>query len=620
MLRSIATVTLSGTLQEKLYAIAAAKFDLVEIFDNELAFHDGSLADLRELIGQLGLGISLYQPFFDLEAVPDEVFKTNLARVERKFDIMVELGAPMMLLSSNASRSAIDDDERAAAQLHAIAERAAARGLKIGYEAIAWGAHIRTYKDAWRLVRRCDHPALGVILDAYHTLAQGVDLGGIADIPADKIAFVQLSDAPDSGADIATAGRHLRSLPGQGVLDVVGFAARCVDAGYRGPLSIEVFNDELRAAPTRLTAVEAMRALLHVEEGLRLKGLAGRVELADPEPPPTIAGVAFLEFAVDEASAAELGGWLCELGFTRVGRHRTKSVWLYQHGGALIVLNANPDSFANAYRHLHGVSVCAVGLKVADREALLRRAEAFSYRRHKEQAGPGEYEMPAVRAPDGSLINLIDGTYDPWQDFIAEGAATEAWVTGFDHIGRVVPAAQFDSWVLYFRILLGLEPEPQLDLPDPHGVVHSRAISNAERTVRFPLGFSDGTRTVAARSLATFAGAGVNQIAFSTDDIFKAVEAMRARGAKLLPIPANYYVELASETDLAPERIARLREHHVLYDRDEQGGEFLHAYTETFGDRFFFELVQRVGGYARYGEANAPVRMAAQARRKRAGD
>ena len=35
----------------------SAKFDLVEIFENELAFFDGAPADLRELVGQLGVSV-----------------------------------------------------------------------------------------------------------------------------------------------------------------------------------------------------------------------------------------------------------------------------------------------------------------------------------------------------------------------------------------------------------------------------------------------------------------------------------------------------------------------------------------------------------------------------------
>jgi 4-hydroxyphenylpyruvate dioxygenase len=228
--------------------------------------------------------------------------------------------------------------------------------------------------------------------------------------------------------------------------------------------------------------------------------------------------------------------------------------------------------------------------------------------------------MPAIRSPDGSLIHLVETGFDPMAEFEPEAAAAAepAGLKRIDHIGRAVPAAQFDSWLLYYRVLLGLEPEDSWELPDPHGLVRSRALSDARRRVRFPLSFSESNRTVVARALSTFHGAGVNQIAFETEDVFAAVEALRRRGAKLLPIPANYYAELALDTDLGPEEIERLRAHGVLFDQDGRGGRFLHAYTETFHDRCFFEVVQRIGGYDQYGAANAPVRMAAQARRRAA--
>ena len=117
-----------------------------------------------------------------------------------------------------------------------------------------------------------------------------------------------------------------------------------------------------------------------------------------------------------------------------------------------------------------------------------------------------------------------------------------------------------------------------------------------------------------ARSLTTFSGAGVNQVALATADIFRAVRGMRQRGVALLHIPENYYDDLAARLGLEDAFVDRLRDHDVLYDRDPGGGEFFHVYTQTFHDRFFFEVLQRKGGYDQYGAVNAPGRMAAQAR------
>jgi 4-hydroxyphenylpyruvate dioxygenase len=626
--RTIATVSLSGNLQEKLMAIAAARFDGVELFENDLLFFDGTARDVRRMAEQLGLKIVLFQPFRDFEAMPEAQFKRNLDRAERKFDLMADLDAKMMLVCSNVSPLAIDDDDLAAAQLHELAERAARRGIKIGYEALAWGAHVKTYGHVWKIVRQAAHSHLGVILDSFHTLALGDDPAGIAEIPGEKIFFVQLADAPKLNMDVLSWSRHFRCFPGQGDFDVADFTARAISAGYSGPLSLEIFNDEFRAAAPSRTARDGMRSLLYLEEQVRQIQAAepspapapgkgrGHVDLIDPPPVPELSGVAFLEFAVDAAAGQELARWLEGLGFAKVGVHRWKDVTLYRQGDLAIALNAEGESFAHSYYLLHGVSVCAVGLRVDDPEALLARAEMFGCQRFEERVGPDEAPMPGIRAPDGSLVYVVEEGFDPAADFTRERAEEpeSGVVAAVDHVGQALPGDHFDTWLLYYRAVFGLQPEESWVLPDPYGLVKSRALTNAARTVRFPLSFSESSRTVVARSLTTFSGAGVNQVAFATDDIFKAVKSMRQRGVSLLPIPENYYDDLSARLALEDEFIERLRVHDVLYDRDPKGGEFFHVYTQIFHDRFFFEVVQRAGGYDQYGAVNAPVRMAAQAR------
>ena len=623
MHRSIATVCLSGNLQEKMLAIAAAKFDSFELFENDLLFFDGTARDVRHLAGQLGLGISLFQPFRDFEAMPPEVFRRNLDRAERKFDLMGELDARMMLVCSNVSPLAINDDALAAAQLHALAERAARRGIRIGYEALAWGAHVNTYGHVWDIVKQADHTYLGVILDSFHTLAIGDDPAGIADIPGDKIFFVQLADAPKIKLDPLSLSRHFRCFPGQGEFDVAGFTALAIQAGYSGPLSLEIFNDDFRAASPTRTAKDGMRSLLYLEEQIRRRptqpgaaAVSTRVDLIDPPAPPVLEGITFLEFAVNAEAGEELGIWLNGLGFARVGRHKSKDVVLYTQGDFAVALNAEPDTFASSYFLAHGVSVCAVGLKVADPQALLRRAAMFGCQKFEERVGADERPLIGLRAPDGSLLYVVDPGFDPASEFTRDRASktSSGPLTGIDHVGTAVAGDHFDTWLLYYRAIFGLRADDAWALPDPHGLVKSRALANTSRSVRFPLSFSESSRTVIARSLTTFAGSGVNQVAFATADIFKAVVEMRGRGMRLLAMSENYYDDLGARLGLDDAFLDQLRSHDVLYDRDADGGEFLHVYTQTFHDRFFFEVVERRGGYDLYGAANAPVRMAAQSR------
>src|SRR5512139_475247 len=269
MRRAIATVSLSGMLREKLEAIAAARFDGVEIFENDLLQFPGSPRDVRRLCDDLGLAIELFQPFRDFEGVPAPQLQRNLDRAERKFDLMQELGTDLVLVCSNVQAGVATDPDLLAEQLRQLAERAARRGLRVGFEALAWGTTVHRWADAWEVVRRADHPHLGLILDSFHTLAIRDDWRGIADLPGDRIFFVQLADAPWVQTDPLTHSRHHRCFPGQGDFAVPQFLGAVLDAGYTGPISLEIFNDEFRAAPARANASDAMRSLLWLEEQVR---------------------------------------------------------------------------------------------------------------------------------------------------------------------------------------------------------------------------------------------------------------------------------------------------------------------------------------------------------------
>jgi 4-hydroxyphenylpyruvate dioxygenase len=627
--RSIATVSLSGTLAEKLEAASAARFDGVEIFENDLLYFGGSPRDVRQKAGDLGLEIMLYQPFRDFDTQGDELFRRNLARAKRKFDVMDQLGARLMLVCSNVSAHAAEPD-RAADQLNQLAGEAARRGIRLGYEALAWGRKVNTYGQAWEIVRKADHPHLGLVLDSFHTLAIEDDVSGIAKIPGDRIFFVQVADAPLMKMDVLSWSRHYRCFPGQGALPVGRFMSEIVRAGYTGPLSLEIFNDEFRASPTRLTAIDGLRSLLFLEEEVRRELLHRRegaslspparlrIELFDPPPVPQLDRVAFIEFAVDAASAPKLSAWLERLGFQQAGRHRSKSVSLLRQGDVNLVLNSEKQGFAHSYFLLHGPSVCAIGLAVDDPQSAAARAEAFKATRATAMVQSSESVVPGIRALEGGLVYFVEAGPELAAafrtDFVLEVEAKPvgAGLGVVDHIAHALPEGQLDSWVLFLKSTLGMMPGDQVVLPDPYGLVRSRAVASPNRAVRFPLNISEDRNTSTARLVSAFSGVGVHHVALSTEDIFATMATLTANAVELLPIPPNYYDDLPAKFDLDPEFVDRLQAHNILYDEDATGS-FLQVYTVPFEDRFYFEIVQRTGRYDGYGAANAPVRMAALA-------
>ena len=618
MQTAIATVSLPGTLDEKLAAIAGARFRGVEIFENDLLSFDGTPAEARRMVEDLGLRTITFQPFRDFEGMPEPQRDRNFSRAERKFDLMQELGCDLLLVCSNVSPEAIGGIDRAAADFHELGERAAKRGLRVAFEALAWGRHVNDYRDSWEVVRRADHPSVGLVLDSFHILVRGTDLTPIRAIPKDRIFLVQIADAPLLDMDYLSWSRHYRCFPGQGDLAIDRFMAALQATGFDGLVSLEIFSDRFRAGSARSVAIDGQRSLLFMLDNLR-RATGAAVHGMKPLPPASaVSGIEFLEFAMDDLSAGVFETVLEGLGFARAGIHKSKDVVHWRQGEINLVVNREKEGFAHSFNIAHGPSVCAMALRVGDAAATVERAARLLDRPFRQAVGPGELNIPAVRGVGGSLLYFVDGKTALgrlWDlDFapVAANGGAGVGLTRFDHLSQSMQYEEMLAWLLFYTSLFDLRKTPVQDVIDPGGVVQSQAVESANSEIRLVLNASQSRQTLASRFLDDFFGSGVQQIALACDDFFATVERLRANGVELLPIPENYYDDLEARFALDAALLDRLRTGNILYDRD-GGAEFFHVYTRTLPGGFFFEIVQR-RDYRGYGAVNAPIRLAAQVR------
>ena len=618
MKTSIATVCLSGGLSEKLEAIAGGGFRGVEIFESDLLSSAGTPADVAKEVADLGLKIVTFQPFRDFEGMPDPQRAKTFDRAERKFDVMQQLGCELLMVCSNVSPDSLGGIDRAAADFRELGERAKQRGLRIGFEALAWGRHINDYRDSWEVVRRADHPSVGLVLDTFHINARKTDLKPLRSIPGDRIALVQLADAPWLDMDVLSWSRHFRCFPGQGDMPLVDFMEAVQATGYDGELSLEIFNDQFRAGSPRALAIDGQRSLSYLMDQLAAK--TGRpVPGFAPLPPRSkCLGVEFIEFAVDERTADELGSFFGALGFRDAGRHKSKAVARWTQGSINLVINKEKEGFAHSHYITHGPSVCALGLRVANASETIDRAEKLRDTPFRQKVGPGELEIPAVRGMGGSLLYFLDQmsplakVWDIEFDPVPETADNAAGLTVVDHISQSMHYEDMLSWLLFYTSLLDVRKTPQLNITDPGGIVRSQVVETADGTLRIALNASQSQRTQSSRFLSEYFGSGVQHIALGTDDIVKTAARLKANGVETLNIPENYYDDLEARVDLTADRIRVLKANNILYDRDE-AGEYLQLYTRSFKDLFFFEIVER-RGYKGFGAVNAPIRLNAQSR------
>ena len=616
MFTSIATCSVSGSLEAKLRAIAQAGFDGVEIFENDLLTSQRSAREIGALMRDLGLKCTIFQPFRDFEGMPDNLRPRIFERMERKFDVMEEIGTDLLLVCSNVSPVSSGDRARIVADFHEVGERAARRNMRLGYEALAWGRHVWDHREAWSIVREVNHPSIGLILDSFHSLARSIPLDSLRDIDPARVFIVQLADAPVLQMDYLSWSRHFRNMPGQGELPVVDYVAELLQKGYSNVLSLEIFNDRFRSSSATAVALDGHRALTFLHDQVARR-LAPR--LAPELPARTrVRGVEFVEFAANESEVEQLESLFTALGFSRAGRHKTKDVTRWRQNGINFVINSEPDSFARMYDSMHGASVCALAMSVENVAATVRRAEKLQIRGFSQPIGPGEMPIPSVVGVGGTLIYFMEAGSEAqvWDtDFVPVIGAVANPGAGLLRVEHVAQTMQFEemlSWLLYYVSLFDVSKAPPAQIADPLGLVQTQAIESAEGGLRITLNGSASPQTLSARFLQGFHGSGVQHIALATADILAAARRLRELGLATLPIPQNYYEDLDARFGLDPELLAQLAQFNILYDRDGDG-EYFQLISRAFAKRFFFEIVER-RGYRGFGAANAAIRLAAQSR------
>lgn len=598
--KTIATVCLSGTLDDKLIAAAHAGFEGIELFEPDLVASTSSPKQIRERCDELGLKIALYQPFRDLDSTDPDQFGRNLTRLDRKFEVMSELGVDLILVCSNASADAVTDMDELAAQLRAAGDVASRRGMRIAYEALAWGRAVDLWQQSWDAVRRANHPAVGLCLDSFHILSRSSTITELSEVPAEKVFFLQLADAPHKDMDVLQWSRHYRLFPGEGAFDLVGFTAAVLDAGYGGPLSLEVFNDVFRQSSPVRTAVDAVRSLEALEAGLR--GSRPTQPIDD----------AFVELSVTPTSLTETESALWALGFRRSATHHSKKVSAWTQADVTVLVTVTTDAAEDDCS-----AIAAVAFATDDPAGYAASAEGLHVAALPRVVRPGEADLPAVAAPDGLSVFFVSTApvgLDWRRDFdsvpSAETPAVSA-ISGFDHISVTAPFDRYDECVLFYRSVLGMRTEEVAEYPGPYGLVRSHLLRAPG-----PSGFGVALNGPLLRRGKWSPGVQSPQhIAFLTDDIMSALSSLPA-DAPILPIPANYYADLQARLYLNDDFVEQLRRHNVLYDRSADG-EYLHAFTTVVGSQVYFEIIERRGGYQGRPIADAPVRMAAHVAARR---
>jgi sugar phosphate isomerase/epimerase len=229
-----------------------------------------SLANVKDLFASNGIqpGASgLPVEFRKDEAALEDGLKRlpDLAKMAREFGIT-------RMCTWLSPSSDMPYDERwqfMVSRLQPVVDILRAEGLHFGIEFVGpktsrQGPHdfLYTMEEALKLGEDLGGDYCGLLLDSFHWFCSESTTAAIEALPAEKIVNVHINDAPDRPVDEQIDFERL--LPGEGIIDLDGFLGALRKIGYAGPVSVEVFSDDLKKLPAEEAAKRAADATLGV--------------------------------------------------------------------------------------------------------------------------------------------------------------------------------------------------------------------------------------------------------------------------------------------------------------------------------------------------------------------
>ena len=259
-------------------------------------------------------------------------------------------------------------------------------------------------------------------------------------------------------------------------------------------------------------------------------------------------GFEFVEYTGPDPQA--LGALFERMGFVAAARHRSKNVTLYKQGDVNFILNAEPESFAQAFARLHGPSVCAIAFRVADAAKAYERAISLGAKPVHGKVGPMELNIPAIEGIGGSLIYLVDRygertIYDvDFTPLVADIAVPGVGLAGIDHLTHNVHRGRMQLWAEFYERLFNFREVRYFDIEGKLTGLRSKAMTSPDGYIRIPINESADERSQIAEYLDAYHGEGIQHIALAAHDIHASVEALGAREVPFQSVPDTYYEQI----------------------------------------------------------------------------
>jgi sugar phosphate isomerase/epimerase len=183
----------------------------------------------------------------------DATFRAGLGRLAPAARFAKAIGCPRMVTYiMSSSETPKDQLRREYKQRFTESARVLAdSGVRLGLEFLGPVQFRKLFPQEfiWRMpemlefAKECG-PNVGLLLDAWHWHHAGATVNDIIAAGRDRVVHVHFDDAPNLPPDQIRDNERL--MPGEGVIDLVGFLHALKKIGYTDALSVEVFGRGLK--------------------------------------------------------------------------------------------------------------------------------------------------------------------------------------------------------------------------------------------------------------------------------------------------------------------------------------------------------------------------------------
>jgi 2-keto-myo-inositol isomerase len=272
---SLNTCTIRGqklSVPEQVEVTAKAGYDGIEPWLGELhqyAEKGGSLGDLRKRIADLGLSVVGAIGFAAWIAEDDAVRAKGVEQMKRDMDLVARIGGRWIAAPPAGGYDKPVDLRRAAQRYRALLEMGAKIGVTPQLELWGGSKTISRIGEAAFVAAEAGRPDAGLLLDAYHIYKGGSDFSGLRLLNGAAMHDFHINDYPaDPPREKITDAD--RVYPGDGIAPLESILRTLHAAGYRGFLSLEVFNRgywEQDALAVARTGLEKIRRVVQKSLG-----------------------------------------------------------------------------------------------------------------------------------------------------------------------------------------------------------------------------------------------------------------------------------------------------------------------------------------------------------------